>query len=412
MFLGLHLSWAGRNLRTDYYNIRLDDVIRLPRGAGVVEGAMSHVEVRNQEQIGDCYAHSAAQIFDAWRFTHGDHRYDLQSSGFELNQRFKIQNGSEGVDLGYISKLKKYIVRKFKIQKDNEDIDGGKLAKTLPLMMKQGTCDQGKLNQIFKIGNVDQYASEVMRIYNEKAEIFHEKMAQLRHQIFDQPYPSRFFYEVQLQKSSRELQYFKWDTYFRNQYKWEGINLLKQYHHRILAIPFDDRRLEKIQPNKNTVAIFETIGIIACNQKIFPPVPFQIQSHREYDLASLLFKVPVYFPDEALQVIHRELDRGLAEAEPIGISYCASVLKRGRAYEAVNFLSDDENICGRHASLVIGRRHHPKTHVKQLLIRNSWGRRCSSSYHPDWDCEASRGTVWVDEAILAKAIFQVQEVIH
>ncbi len=186
-----------------------------------------------------------------------------------------------------------------------------------------------------------------------------------------------------------------------------------------------------IEANKDTVAIFEKIGIIECATKIPTPSLFTLDAKDQYtpwlrttnnnrSLLKMFELYPILHPKDTLRAIHAELNRGLAKAMPIGIGYCANVLfkntkdhpfSKGRKYRSENFLQqkDHNGVCGMHASLVIGRRHHPVSGVPQLLIRNSWGHSCYS-YHQDWDCEASRGTVWVDENVLVKAIFETQVV--
>src|SRR4051794_38758467 len=44
------------------------------------QGAMAHVRVRDQGHSNTCFAQTAAEQVDAWRFTHGDTQYDMRSS--------------------------------------------------------------------------------------------------------------------------------------------------------------------------------------------------------------------------------------------------------------------------------------------------------------------------------------------
>jgi hypothetical protein len=108
--------------------------------------------------------------------------------------------------------------------------------------------------------------------------------------------------------------------------------------------------------------------------------------------------------------VDAELDKGLEQAYPLGISYCDKVLYDGRAFTPKDYDTED---CGRHASLIIGRRPNPDPKFKdscQYLIRNSWGKNCSS-YHDDWTCEAEKGSVWVDADVLGRAIHDVQTLV-
>lgn len=62
-----------------------------------------------------------------------------------------------------------------------------------------------------------------------------------------------------------------------------------------------------------------------------------------------------------------------------------------------NFPSDE----GGHSSLLIGRRFNAKTQKCQLLIKNSWGKDMSG-ISKDWDTE--EGKIWIDEDAFARNI--------
>ena len=344
--------------------------------------AMEHVQVRNQRSIGDCYAQAAAQFYDAWRFKLGETDYSRQSCGFEINQRFKVYVG-------------------------DSSIDGGKLQEIVPLLSSQGTCAESDLNKNFIGTDVDGYASKVMEIYEAKRDEFHKKRDEEVAKL-DPPWNRGEWFLYNALK--RRI-----DTKYREEARLEGIRQLKEYHSQVLVNQITDDRLNNIEANKDVVTIFNTIDTIKCNAgtKLHAPVAFKVD-HRSHTgwgmsiksgtLSSLYYPTQHIRTREVLERIHAELDYH-KDAMPIGIGYCSAVLKQGRAFK---FIYTKAKACGRHASLVIGRRADPTDLSRQqLLIRNTWGNNCGS-YHRDWTCDGPKGSIWVDENILAEAIFETQ----
>ena len=343
-------------------------------------GSMEHVEVHNQRQIGDCYAHAAAVIFDAWRFHTGDREYFKQSSGFEINQRYKIY-------------------------RDDDSIDGGYMIKALPLLVADGSCSEDQMNNLFKNITVDEYASEAMRIYHKTADNFYRDRANTTRKLYSSP-SDRPTCHSNSSNQLAELE-FNNDYRLRSKYLEKGIEALKEYHSKVLAIPYDDKRLNKIIPNFDVVAMFETVGIIQCDKyaKIRTPYPFSYErnSHYRWSLTHLGY---THHPLEGPARIHQELDLGLKYALPVGIGYCSKVLHDGRAFKSAPQFSGDQD-CGRHASVAIGRRRNPKNNACEILIRNSWGKSCGS-YSKDWECDQDKGSVWVDEKTLGRALYETE----
>lgn len=119
-------------------------------------------------------------------------------------------------------------------------------------------------------------------------------------------------------------------------------------------------------------------------------------------------------PSRYLRIIHQRLNRSFPQ-QPVEISYCSRVLKKGKGFNGLKFLDQENDSkygkkeskgkCGKHASLVIGRKWNSVTNKCQLLIRNSWGTSCNS-YHSDWDCD--NGNIWVNQEDLGENIYEVQ----
>ncbi len=357
-------------------------------------GAMYHVDVHDQDQIGDCYAHAAAQFYDAWRFSQPDNRdqrYDLQSSGFEINQRFKMQRG-------------------------DEEVNGGSLSSVIPMLLEQGTCSSKAVDWPFVKGKtVDNYATGVMKIYGKLLAAYKQKelelskrqfgpLGSIMHQIaFD-----RWFESAEAKRIKSEL--------FQKELA-QGLQQLQALNQKFFKsnFVFNQSPLQHLTDGEDVIGIFDKMGFVKCEQ---PRVT--VATH--FTLKNRPSVVPgiIGQPGGGVKLgydltrIHTELDRGRAGAMPIGISYCGNVLKQGRAFEFKGF---SEAICGRHASLVVGRRRGPNNRC-QLLIRNSWGHYCGKAdYSSDWNCVMDQkgmptGSVWVDEDILSSAIFETQQISH
>lgn len=367
--------------------------------------SMEHVVVRNQRSIGDCYAHAAAQFYDAWRFKLGDTDYRRQSSGLEINQYFKWQ-------------------------RKKEKIDGGKLQKIVPKLSVEGTCAESDLNEKLIGITIDDYAHEVMEIYRRQQREFHKVVDPLLKVI--PPVSNRFQY-LMAQRLERQIKEEHLPLFVK-----AGINELKTLHvkymdPKYLKVLNQDARLqvviEDMDDAEDVVKIFERIGTLSCNgQRMLTAKPFRVDDQLHMTLGIQTIHTPLGIPtfvpylkyqtSEFLKRVHNEFDY-YKDAMPIGIGYCSAVLSEGRAYKYREPMLD--KTCGNHASLLIGRRPHPTIPgLHQLLIRNTWGwarntrqnpeaeKRWCRSYHADWGCDAPRGSVWIDEDVLASATYQSQ----
>jgi hypothetical protein len=346
-------------MAADCSDVRLD-------GTG---GSMEHVAVRNQQEIGSCYAHTAAQMYDAWRFMHGE-------TGFEIGQRFKIGRNS-----------------------DDHSIDGGVVEEVIPHIFsgkpqKRGTCSQAELDSAFHTSGVpmsiDEFASGIMGIFNR----YKDQYIALRKGYFGSraitpdPTARQVLIASDNTRVDRSRIDHSTDAAHRAEVLDAGKIELRKFlrnHWKINGhIGFDQLRADG-----DTVDLFETLSVAYC------PPTHRLGTKGRFDVRNHRVPNPIAFIDG-------NLVRG-AQSYPIGISYCASVLKEGRAYSTRQ--SNDAR-CGNHASLVVGRRRNPKTRACEYAIRNTWGH--TSNYHADWTPEAKKGLVWVDGETLGRAVYGVQ----
>ena len=365
-------------------------------------GAMEHVEVRNQQQIGSCYAHTAAQMYDSWRFTHGDEYYERQSSGFEIGQRFKIREKRNVFLLELLTDLHLNFLSKY-LPEEDRSIDGGILEDVMPLLLEQGSCSQSELDGMFNNISVDQYASGVMRIFKKYQKKYYEMVAKERfrktHEISKNreidPFMVSDHTAVRKMRSKEMNESYLKDGIFRREVLDEGVKDLIANNNKVLRVKDLGIHYEDLRADDDTVNMFDVISIINCAdaRKIKVNAQFKIKNYSTNFNSNL-----------AIRYINRELDLGLKSAYPIGISYCSKLLGKGFDYKTPQ---DGAVNCGNHASLVVGRRRNSITNRCEYLIRNSWGKSCYG-YSKDWTCEKERGTVWVDSEKLSENIYDLQ----
>lgn len=99
-----------------------------------------------------------------------------------------------------------------------------------------------------------------------------------------------------------------------------------------------------------------------------------------------------------LNTISSRLDRN--NPQPVAISLCAQVLKKGYTAGVLVHQGEPESSCAKHVVLVFGRRWtgDEKSGKCQYLIRNSWGTR-PGRYALEWQTDESQN-VWVDSEAL------------
>lgn len=381
-------SAVGRLPASECGEVRLDDV----------GGAMEHVKVRNQRAIGSCYAHAAAQLYDAWRFRNADMEFEHSSAGFEISQRYKWD-------------------------REETSVDGGHVKKIIPKLLREGTCSQEELDSLFRGPTLDGFASKVMQIFNKHRAEYHRRMKEAL--------PSQYNFGADLADVARMREqqgfarqdntrvdrsrvHFDISKVVAQEVLAKGVVELKAYIKDVCVISQAHIPYSKLQPDANTVRMFEMISLAECpeQRRIYAKNEFRINDVSTYTngkglVPGVLDEKARFKPEVSLPTIHRELDKGLRRAMPIAVSYCSSILAEGRGFKTKDPNTDD---CGRHASLITGRRKNPQSGRCELLIRNTWGNSCGS-YSKDWTCDSAKGSVWVDEQVLGRAITNVQTVV-
>ncbi len=317
--------------------VRLDDP----------DKSMSRVLQRDQGRYGTCYAQTAVQMYDAWRFSHGDKNKDFHTSGLmaavmnvessnEASRRVCINNKRNDCDVKY-----------------RTDIDGAyRSCNILNTIQSEGACSETTVLNYFD-GHPE--FTETYKLFNNA--VFRKKMM-------------RATGAVTLDRNFKE--FLKTDAC--DIFAKEGLRLDRQ----------DIQLLVESMEKGDVIDILSVFRRATCVGK---NLKYSFYSKSYYRC----------YPDSAKDVkpLAVEIHRLLAQenAQPIGIDFCANLLDRGRRYRGDMYgRTRDENDCGMHAALIIGQRRNPRTDRCEFLIRNSWG--VDAQYSSDW--EKSNGNVWVD----------------
>jgi len=103
---------------------------------------------------------------------------------------------------------------------------------------------------------------------------------------------------------------------------------------------------------------------------------------------------------------------------PIPIDYCSRILRPDRGLELPTWDKEENKwqvnpeSCGKHASLIVGRRFNQETRKCEFLVRNSWGSRCPESYVTREEggyitqCDEN-GQLWINSEDLASAMYRM-----
>jgi hypothetical protein len=137
-------------------------------GAG---GAMEHVSVRDQDDLSDCFAMSAVELTDAWRFSHGDSNFAFQSSGIVAGGATQRAAGdAEFTDVGgFIQDVMKVISGKGVCRKDAvlDALNTGDQKKILEILKRWRavSAEKGKETWL-NSATLKQYGQDFSAVYS------------------------------------------------------------------------------------------------------------------------------------------------------------------------------------------------------------------------------------------------------
>ncbi len=317
------------------------------------DGAMSHVVTRAQDGLGMCYASAASQLVDAWRFSHGAKNYYHQTSDLAAAVSYAAAAG-------------------------NPDIDGGQPCNVANHIKEKGSCDSQMVNeQYVNAEHGGRNYLEYTRLLKTYYTRYHEAMGS--------------WYMAGLKPATEKMDKVQGDL----------AACLSATGFSTGMIPTPDK-IRALLADSNPMAYLKGLLTHLCTG-----------SNMSYPtFGECVTDVSTYTsPSKIRKIIDERLTSN--SSQPLGISYCSGMLKKGRGFRGVHRgwalrFSDTLAGCGEHASILMGRTKNKLTGKCQYLIRNSWGKDCSNYASKDWKCEDGRGNIWVDADELTENIFQVQ----
>jgi len=364
--------------------------IRLDQPENGTAGSMQFVQVRDQGSYGICFAETAAELLDAYRFSRlDDSRMTIQSSALAATVDYSFTTGGD-------------------------PYTGGSTCKILNYLSVVGSQDDAAVSSCIENFETASFDSAIQEIYDrESNQLNLEKQLLLSQDLSQQDVQSRF-------NQTKQSIYQGDIANIQGLLASRGMSS-QQMPKADTIISIMDMPLPRLAWG---------LAAYSCSnssQSIQEQVPLCVDS------------VPLSNPS-IIATWNARLN--VPQAEPIEVSYCSPVLKEGRSYPGV-MRTDNTHQCApstttstpNHASLIIGRRRNPNTGSCQFLIRNSWGTACKVSqiapapgnvpkdtrpslakapsipdpstdlrYAPEWDCED--GNIWVDADSLAQSAYR------
>lgn len=376
-------------------NIRLD-------GQG---GSMEPVKPRNQENLNTCYAFAAAEVWDAYRFSH----YDKKTRDQELGHYTIPMQGALAYTIAKNKEKGKVVPKSAWTASGTLPIsEGGDPAKTLKFYMSNKTCVSTSTTDAF------------MGMLPGKTR--NEKIAYLQ-TIMNNGETTRKLlasYRSQAAGQSPEL-----CTKLQKKYDQEYQDILKETKTdmttacttsstKMLPSQFEKfitEYLSSAQFSEDTLTNINNALAKSCEKTSAPvnvKVPPKIHSGIGTNDKNNIMKDT---KTQASATIHKALSGGFNHPkQPVIISTCGNFLLDGKDSDPIRRKTDGSidakaleadvyfGRCKGHAVVAIGRKTEGET--CKILIRNTWKKCKSAGYAKDWTCDEQGDDVWVDQDAL------------
>lgn len=335
-FLGLlvTLSFAS----TDYCKpVRLD-------GPGQ---SMEKMPIQDQKDFAFCYAVTAAQMIDAYRFSHGDKNTQHLTSPVALAVNLST---FDEMDYARNSEVMFQLKGDQKATYQNylNIVHGEKAGRLVrPVESATNYFDGGDLGSTFDF-NRERYS---------------RKIKSCDQAVFD--------------KALKDSTDFK--------------KLVNLWRGSSSESPFADSREQVCTAESQKQADFVKAIKVASIETNLPDFMTRFTA-KACENNSLKIDIPaqtkITFAEDkdAYRKLHALFD--LSQPQPVGLGYCANIY-----YQKPNYFGH----CGGHASVIIGRRRGPSGKC-EFLIRNSWSEKCVSDVFKGENCE--KGQYWVDDSTI------------
>jgi hypothetical protein len=315
------------------------------------KGSMVHVPVTYQGEVGICYAHAAAQMVDAYRFSHpspeGDTNYEHLTAPLELASQFMASSDPKS------------------------DFDDGTytVCPVVNYLRDHGSCDESEVNGLYKNGIRENLVDDLRKPYGDF---------------------QKYLKTSKLTVSSVTLQ--NLDTVLASELTTFQKQLTKLADPSI-PLPNEDGALQiLLQPNLNLA--MNLLLKPLCASSFTQAISAGISCH----------ETDVKAGSTTMAKVHELL--ALENAQPVAIKICSNFFMEGHTYRGIDAKGDmvraGKEACDIHWVLVIGQTE--QNGQCRLLVRNSWGTD-DSGYSNDW-LPRENGNLWIDEETLSENTFE------
>lgn len=311
-------------------------------------GSMEHVPMRDQRDLGTCFAYSGSDLVDTYRFTHGDTHYDKLSSPLDA----AIESGTRYDKQPYLQKDKTYQM----------PFENGDACTVVNYLREHGSCE---LSKVEKAWGPEGVYKNVIADY-----ALFQKYEKIKNHPISAPAICSSASAIADLAPAKGL-----------------VDVLA-----------------KALDTHSPLRYFQYLMATTCpaNERIPASIPAckQINSGKDFESA---FNAHFNTLLKKAQPMEIGYCSDLLEK---GHKYAGLIKNKGLRPLVKTDICDgydpgDPEDDGGHSSTVVGRRYNNKTHQCQILIKNSWGTTCKD-YSKDWDCD--KGKIWVDEKTLSRNI--------
>lgn len=318
--------------------------------------SMSRIPVMDQDSKWICYAYTASQMVDAWRFSHGDRNYSHITSPAATAVFYASQRTDWNA----------------------KDIDYGWQADAIASITKNGSCDYKTIFNKFGQTGLKEYFGELKKHFDEFQVMAYQQSIRANQR---QNNSLRDIASAIRDKTSNTYSTVQTARAVQCTLRSAGSGVPVASILEIsdaLSQPTYLKYLEKL-----------FTPICTANKKSIQPVP---------NAKKIWAKD--YPPEKRIQEIEKQMNDQFNKPnpQPMGINYCENVLWDKNTQGIDSYGEFNWNTCrSHHISAVIGQRPTAGGGC-EFLVRNSYGQSCNA--YPDWKCE--NGQIWVDSKTLVK----------
>ncbi len=357
----------------------------------------------DQGYLGLCTDYAVAQMYDAFRFTHGERNYQNRTSPQYLAFEHK--------SLYYKKASSADRMRNF--TENDSYLDGDSIAPLLRFLNNTGGCNLNYINNYFEKNNInlDESIITLSKYIKELEDTLIPDLPSIPKSIENAPDNLR----AELANKFIIAAYNAEKTIKLNKFIENSscpVNLSPNK-----SKEFD--QIIKVMKSKNYMDLFKKLFPV-CNDanriktkfKIhteYTPVVFSESVNSNYQLSNTnMLKDMVNFYTGLLtplkpepKLVESEFNKGKM-AQPIGISLDADIYNLGNQYKKKN--SNILFFRVNHSALIIGRRKNPSTGKCELLVRNAYGGYNPSKHANGITFIDKTGDLWIEQDILKQAV--------